>query len=525
MCCDPAVCEELRRVAGACCRVGGLVTTLVSEALSAAATTGRIAAVPHALLLAMKQFCRQSRREWIILQQLESRRHPQQPKAGPGRANELFRMMHKLIDMLQLTCQQQQQQLRGPDGLPAFVSGLARRATAGTSSLRRGTNSSSTSDSGLCSRVQSWARDCLLYLLLPLPQWHPLGCELGVWSLSYYAAEQPQCLAAALAVPKDPTHRAEAAAADALARLQPLRPIEVLQQLACLSSSALEYHQQSAGKDAVIVTDDTGLVYRRIAFGSRRIPLWTLFCLFCSDVIDVCVGQRPHPQEHQQQEQTKQQQQQHRHSSASTKGKRRGRKGNDIDKNEHKGGLSPARLALEMKALQQLQAEAGAGSSETNTPCQLLHHLFLRFGVAVCALEHIGLVRLPGAAASADDMLLRAAAAEGATASDAAAVSDAEAAADSEDASEGEGTTGTVQHQAQQQQSAADVAPTAERRKRPRKAGLALSDALQLQQQLHGLYLTRCFFGSVYLPEHQEEPQSNQQQNVNGERKLRKPTT
>src|SRR5699024_3484674 len=97
-----------------------------------------------------------------------------------------------------------QQQRIQQQALPGFVSGLARRASAAPLSVSGGfgSSSSSSTDSVFCNQFQRWARECLLHCLLPLLQWHPLGCELGVWSLSVAAAEQPQYFAAALAAPR-----------------------------------------------------------------------------------------------------------------------------------------------------------------------------------------------------------------------------------------------------------------------------------------------------------------------------------
>ncbi|XP_026193109.1 uncharacterized protein LOC34622798 [Cyclospora cayetanensis] len=521
------ICEEVRRVAGACCRVGGLVTTLVSEALNAAATTACSAAVPNALLGALYQFSRQSRREWAVLQQLESRLQlqykVQQPTPTPAKAAELFKTMNKLINVLQQACEQQLQ--RGHDVRPGFISGLGRRASTGTASFAKtfGTTVSRSSSGGegsLCSRFQDWARDCLQHFLLPLPQWHPLGCELGVWSLSCCAAEQPQYLAAALAVPRVPHHRAEAGAADALARLHPLRPAEVLQQLACLNNSALEYHQQAgenelanAGK-ASVVPDDSGLLYRRIAFGTRRISLWTLFCSFCADLIETYIQNQPHLKEQRQEQQAKQQ----GVASAKARG-RRGKKGSsngDCGEGVLEGKSSSDRLPLELKALQDLQTEAETGVSERSkgSPTLLLHQIFLRFGVALGTLEHLGLVRLPGSGVSADDLLLRSGEAGGADADGAEPTSDIEQAGNSEvDSDEERGPAENIR----QHQGSTDDHPSGTRKKRSRKVAPALSEAMQLQQQLQGLYLTRCFFGSVYLPEHQEEPKTSHQLNGGAE--------
>ncbi|KAL8443073.1 hypothetical protein Emag_006100 [Eimeria magna] len=527
------ICEEARRVAAACSRVGGLVTALVAEALSAAANTGHPAAVPQALLLALQQFSSQARREWALLLQLETfmqqRQQEQQLQqaAQGGRAHELFSEMNNLLESLHLICQQQQQQQeeRRRVSQGGFVSGLGRRASAAALSLdRRPINSSSSSTSnisenfsGVSNRFRVWARDCLVHLLLPLPQWHPLGCELAVWALSFSAAELPQCLAAALAAPRPPLHRAEAAAADALARMQPLQPLEVLQQLACLSNSALEYQQQAAEAAAAPAAggnrevsggppavEDTGLLYRRLAFGSRRILLWDLFCCFCSDLIEACIQQRPHLRKQQQERQQQQEQ-----VLRVKKGKSyRGNNSSLTEEEKQEEERRRARLALELRALQEIETETDSGGS----PSSVLHHFFLRFGVALCSLEHLGLIRLPTAAASAQDLLLRAAAAD-----ELASVAEQEAlesptTSDDEEGSPFAAAAASDEQEQQHQRALGKNSVLTKRKRRARRKGegAPCPEALQLQQQLEGLYLTRCFFGSVFLPQaqkHDETPQ------------------
>ncbi|CDJ68853.1 hypothetical protein, conserved [Eimeria necatrix] len=524
------ICEEVKRIAGACCRVGGLVTTLVSEALNAAATTRRVAAVPKALLLALQQFCRQTKREWALLLQLEERmqHHQQQQRVyGIKKAAELHRIMNKLMELLQLTCDQQQRQQQSQQNAPsAFVSGLKRRARAIPLSSTEGLCSSN-SDSGLCGRFQSWARECLLYCLLPLLQWHPLGCELGVWSLSVAAAEQPQFFAAALAAPRSPTHRAEAGAADTLARLQPLQPIEVLQELACLSGSALEYHQQAAVptagrgeiKQVHAALDDTGLLYRRIAFSSRRISLWSLFCLFCTDLVGAYKQNWLHHHKQQQKQQQK---------CIAAKGK--GRRAEKVAKKEEgsNAGLSEEADSVERKALAVLQQDAEVSCpGGIAGPKSLLQHIFLRFGVALCSLEHLGLVRLPGTGVSADDLLLRTAVkAHAADTAHADAedhlelLMDARASEDPDSSTEAAGDD-PKEHQYQQKERGQ---PTLGQKPRLHRTVIASADAFQLQQQLQGLCLTRCLFGSVYFSELQEEADAKSQQaDSNGDQKQEVP--
>ncbi|KAL8432441.1 hypothetical protein ACSSS7_004622 [Eimeria intestinalis] len=157
----------------------------------------------------------------------------------------------------------------------------------------------------------------------------------------------------------------------------------------------------------------------------------------------------------------------------------------------------------------QIETETDSG----RPPSSLLHHFVLRFGVALSSLEHLSLIRLPTAAASAEELLLRAAVAdELAAVEEQEALQSPDTSQDEDDSPPAAAAAPDEQQQQQQQRASSKNSGVSKRQKKGRFRGVGTpcSDALQLQQQLQGLYLTRCFFGSVFLPDAQKREEAPQ---------------